>query len=56
MMKKSTQEKFENLKITDVWIFQKVFVDPKNLELSKELVQRCTGLSVDAIKEIQSRM
>lgn len=56
MMKKSTQEKFENLKITDVWMFLKVFGDPKNLELSKEVVQRCTGLSVDAIKEIQSRM
>jgi hypothetical protein len=37
-MQNKVLEKFMNLKITNVWMFTKVFGDPDNIELSREKV------------------
>ena len=51
-MQNKVLEKFMNLKITNVWMFPKVFGDPDNIELSREMIKRCIGREVEEIKLI----
>ncbi len=49
MKNKDVLEEFKNLKITNQWLFPKVFGDPDNVDLSKELIQRCIGRKIESI-------
>lgn len=37
----SSSEKFDQLKFTDDWMFKAVMSDPQNLDIVKELAERC---------------
>ena len=44
-MKNKVLEKFMNLKITNVWMFPKVFGDPDNIEFCKKMLANDEDIS-----------
>ena len=51
-MNNKTYEKFMNLKLTNYWLFPRVFGDSNNIALSKEMIQRCIGREIEEISLI----
>ncbi len=51
-MNNTTYKKFMNLKLTNYWLFPRVFGDSNNIALSKEMIQRCIGREIEKISLI----
>lgn len=52
----SSSEKFDQLKFTDDWMFKAVMSDPQNLDIVKELAERCIQRKIKTIQQVIPEM